>query len=715
MELYHTAKHRLIQHFMCLDVPLHEAKRFSNLISKWCKRSGREWTVKRLKALQQAHKRLVLTGEYTVADGWSTRVNRSGKTIYDDRLIHSMMNKTHSERKLKLQFVFFRMHEVIKLSKTSEKQFSTWIEGVESPTNHCETVRSTVEELRSLISDIKLPKPRSSWHAFTPLAYQPERNKTSPVLFEDEVKTRKRTDISTYTLAPLRGKQWMRLIQKYPTNASMCLFGNDMMDLPFKWLTEYGPSSSTLCGSIGFIQEKSAKLRAVASPFLAVQAMGEPAKQQLSKLSEQLREMHTHDQDAAKQLVSEQLSQGRKVYGFDASAFTDRLPFTLQKVVLDKLVEDGWLTEFDAESIDIVVNSDWAVTGYESQKFKTDTVKWAVGQPMGYGPSFHLAAITHWTILVACARKLAIPHAGKFAVVGDDVSIFDSDIAEEYYRTMTALEVDINLEKSVISNEIGEFCKKVILPGTVLESITVQDNLVSEDSLIVATDFYGKKLLRYLNKSQKTMVDKVLLPTDMGGLGLSPDGFKYSDYLGLLDTSAIQRHRLCKTVKDFYEIADRRALEFTLNTIARRYDFWLTPNAYALDRQEASKHLVVPEDVIVCGWTGFPVAYDDRYHKANRPDKVIPTGTYNRFSEVFDYSLRKVLTSQSGNVLVPGQVLLDKLGYINEHEKTPWRPIMTMEIINDENVKDENPSENWNKERRKIRSYFRNRVHNIKW
>lgn len=712
MILHFTAKHRLVQHFMCLDVPYHEAKRFSNLISMWCKRSGREWTVKRLKGLQQAHKHFALTGIYTVADGWSTRVNRKGKSIYKDRLIHSMMTKTTSERKLKLQFVFFRMHEIIKIPRTSEKQFKTWIEGVTSDFHSAETVRSRIQELSPIIDRIKLPVAKATWDDFLPMVHQPERSKTSPILFNNEVKTRKRTDITTFTLAPLRGERWIKLLQKYPEQVSKCLTGNGNSRLPLKWLTEFGPISNTLCGSIGFIQEKSAKLRAVASPFLVIQAMGEPAKQQLSKLSELVREMHTHTQDAAKQLVSEQLSRGQKVYGFDASAFTDRLPFELQQVVLDKLVREGWLTEFDAESIDIVVNSDWSVTGYERDTFKSNTVRWKVGQPMGYGPSFHLAAVTHWAILVSCATKLGINYRNKFAVVGDDVSIFDEDIAEEYYRVMTDLGVEINLEKSMISSEIGEFCKKIILPGTVLESITIQDNLHNVDSLLNAIGFYGKKFLRYLSRSQKRLAPKALLPIEMGGLGLSPEGMKYTEYLSLLNTASIQRHYLCKEISDFYEVSERRALEFTLNTLSQRYTYWTMPLAYSTNENEAHNVLSFPEDVIICDWTGFPVVHDDEENSS--PDEVIPPRSLNSYTEVFDCSLRMELTSQSGKALNAGKILLNSIGYINEHEKACLRPIMTMEIIDDPKVT-ENPSNSWNKERRKIRSYFRANVASLEW
>jgi hypothetical protein len=170
--------------------------------------------------------------------------------------------------------------------------------------------------------------------------------------------------------------------------------------------------------------------------------------------------MHTHSQDESKQLVSDALLAGRKVHGFDASAFTDRLPFDLQIRIVKKLVREGWLSEFDHDSIECMIKSDWSVGKKQTERFGDTSVRWNVGQPMGYGPSFHLAALTHYMIVRSCAERVGAKHNNEFVVVGDDVSIFNCDIATEYYRTMTALGVDINMEKSVSSSEIAEFCKK---------------------------------------------------------------------------------------------------------------------------------------------------------------------------------------------------------------------------------------------------------------
>lgn len=707
-----------------LDIPTFEAYRFSNLVSKWCKDSGREWTVKRLKSLQQAHKDYLLTGIYTVPDGFATRVNRKKKRIFNDPLIHSMMGKASSERRLKLQLIFFRMHEVIKLPVTSAPQFNKWIDGVNSDVHSEEVVDNICEEFEQFVRTTKLPNNGSNWSDFVPLVHQPMRYKSSPV-FDDKgsVKPRPRSNLSTLTLAPLRSGPWKDIIEKFPTCTNMCLTGDGNNDGYRSTVTDLDTTSTPFGGAIGFIQEKSAKLRAVASPFLVIQAMGEPAKQQLGRLSKLLREMHTHDQELAKDLVREALSRGQEVHGYDSSAFTDRLPFKLQRVVLHKLRVDGWISEFDIASIEAVVNSVWSVANPESRTFGVDTVRWKVGQPMGYGPSFHLAALSHWYLLRFCASRVGKDYRDKFAVVGDDVSIFDSDIGNEYVRVMTDLGVEINLEKSVVSSEIGEFCKKVILPSTVIETLSVQDNLHSDDQIAAAVEFYGKKFIKFLPKAQRAMARMCLLPTNVGGLGLSPDGFNYREYLALLNTLRIANHTMSKEVSDFYGGVSRSSsLELTLQLLSERYAFLRSPAAYAITANEvlSSTLFSVDPGVIVNGLTGLPVSVVLGAVQAKQPgDEVVPARSLN-FRQVFDYTLRKILSSQPETALQNcAVVLLNDLGYFRKQEKPPWRPIRTMELDNeysDSSQDQERRSRSKSKSRgRGLQRYFRSDIADIEW
>jgi hypothetical protein len=418
--------------------------------------------------------------------------------------------------------------------------------------------------------------------------------------------------------------------------------------------------------------------------------------------------MHTHSQDSAKDLVRRNLESGNKVHGFDATAFTDRLPFELQNIVLTMLVDRGWLSEFDQASINAMVRSDWAIVSREKE-FRADPVMWAVGQPMGYGPSFHLAALTHYIILRYCADKVRVPHANKFAVVGDDVSIFDDKIAKEYYDTMTDLGVDINLEKSVTSNEVSEFCKKVILPSAVLSSITVQDNLKTESALVQAAEFYGKKLLNTLTKKQLLMCDSVMLPIEIGGLNWSPKDTSYSAYVNdILKTDNISGQLLKRSLENFYDFNSNGNLEFMLNTISSRYDYWNYPKAYDSTTVVVASY-VTANDVIVSEWTGLPAPTSVAISACTkRTDK-----STSPFRRIVDNSLMKHLASQSSDrpemYKKTFACLLDKYGYILNGEKTPERPITLWSIIANDQTK------TTSKKLGQSRRYLKGRIANYQW
>jgi hypothetical protein len=65
-----------------------------------------------------------------------------------------------------------------------------------------------------------------------------------------------------------------------------------------------------------------------------------------------------------------------------------------------------------------------------------------------------MLAITHHLIVQVSAIQAGI--VGRFedyAVLGDDVVIFDGSVAERYLKIMEILGVEINLNKSLVSTE----------------------------------------------------------------------------------------------------------------------------------------------------------------------------------------------------------------------------------------------------------------------
>lgn len=62
----------------------------------------------------------------------------------------------------------------------------------------------------------------------------------------------------------------------------------------------------------------------------------------------------------------------------------------------------------------------------------------------------------------------------RYEILGDDIVIFDKDLAETYLKVMESLGVDINISKSINSSLQGfEFAKRTFINGVNVSAISV--------------------------------------------------------------------------------------------------------------------------------------------------------------------------------------------------------------------------------------------------
>jgi len=160
-----------------------------------------------------------------------------------------------------------------------------------------------------------------------------------------------------------------------------------------------------------------------------------------------------------------------------------------------------------------------------------EAVVYAVGQPMGALSSWAMLALTHHFIVQYAAWKEGWPKwFGDYLVLGDDIVIFNSKVAQRYLVVMKALGVKINLIKSVVSKDTFEFAKRIIHKDSNLSPASFKEmdvaSLSLEGALILFEKFnvewtiaafvkyrgYGYKTLSKLNH------DLGLLPTHFKNL-----------------------------------------------------------------------------------------------------------------------------------------------------------------------------------------------------
>jgi hypothetical protein len=227
----------------------------------------------------------------------------------------------------------------------------------------------------------------------------------------------------------------------------------------------------------------------------------------------------TFDQHASEMRARQKSLLTGRSYGYDLSAATDRLPLSLQAMILNTLIPDlgdNWsllLTRRDyylyipeelypMYGIPKGPNNILALNkrggkapnaidfgGIEVPVFYNSrgkaylVLRYSVGQPMGALSSWAMLAVTHHFIVqLAYRRAYGVPLNLRFTkdtwytnyeVLGDDIILFDDLVAKEYLILMDALGVPINTTKSVVATvPVTEFAKVTSYKGVNVSALS---------------------------------------------------------------------------------------------------------------------------------------------------------------------------------------------------------------------------------------------------
>lgn len=236
----------------------------------------------------------------------------------------------------------------------------------------------------------------------------------------------------------------------------------------------------TYLGRLG-LKDEPGKVRVFAMVDWWTQVLLRPLHKFLFSLLKNIREDGTHDQDRAVMLARSFLAEGRKAFSFDLSAATDRLPVLLQAMIVNSFLPGcGQLWAELLTARDYQVPKGAHKRGF----YMPDSVRYAVGQPMGALSSWAMLAITHHFIVQFAA--FLIGYRGWFpyyVVLGDDIVIFDRGVANSYLRIMEDLGVSINLSKSLVSKDSFEFAKRFIHRESDLSPLSFREMDVAGASL----------------------------------------------------------------------------------------------------------------------------------------------------------------------------------------------------------------------------------------
>lgn len=178
------------------------------------------------------------------------------------------------------------------------------------------------------------------------------------------------------------------------------------------------------------------------------------------------------------------LNQGidRTYYCFDLVSFTDRMPILIilrfLYVIMPKDKADAWYNIMVGYPFDFK----------ESKESPPSKLIYEVGTPMGFLSSWGLSTLLHHFCLFQCCLNLNKNFkTAEFYLLGDDIVIYDDGLASEYVKVMLSLGVEISAAKTLKSNKIYEFAKRVFTPNGEVSPVSTKGFLEHSKSY---TAFY---------------------------------------------------------------------------------------------------------------------------------------------------------------------------------------------------------------------------------
>lgn len=234
-------------------------------------------------------------------------------------------------------------------------------------------------------------------------------------------------------------------------------------------------------GKLGLKVEAAGKMRIFAMVDPWTQWILAPFHKGIFHILERIPQDGTFNQlkPLAKAWVDAEKKNAKKpLYSMDLSSATDRLPLRLQKPLLACLF-DMTLLESEAWG-NILVGRPYFLSARMKKLVNNETssVTYSVGQPMGALSSWAMLALTHHFIVQCSAWISGQTPSGvwfkEYAVLGDDIVIFNTVVAKCYHRLITDLGVECNINKSIMSpsGDALEFAKQTFYKGTCVSPIT---------------------------------------------------------------------------------------------------------------------------------------------------------------------------------------------------------------------------------------------------
>jgi hypothetical protein len=330
---------------------------------------------------------------------------------------------------------------------------------------------------------------------------------------------------------PIWTSSWWDMI--YPTLEGVSNRVERFIEVYMQEELKSGPPDMTempWMGVIALIPEPGLKLRFAANPGRVYQSLTGPLGRKLFGALRQLPNDFTYDQSAGLRFVQKRLAEGLPAVSMDLSNATDRFPLELELAFLaNNGVEPKWLNLLRDLS-----RGDWTYQVGKDKSAPVSWIRWTVGSPLGVFPTFAAFALGHHALVQALFAELGLqPREDGFdyAIVGDDVVIFNREVADLYRKVMDGLGVLISESKTLDADHVGEFLGRLITPDEVYQGFKWKGRCSDESFLDLARNL-GPASLVLMRKRQRDVVRLLGPVPEPIGLGWNPNGRSWSERVG---------------------------------------------------------------------------------------------------------------------------------------------------------------------------------------
>jgi hypothetical protein len=248
------------------------------------------------------------------------------------------------------------------------------------------------------------------------------------------------------------------------------------------------PNGSGSNGRLSVKIEPAGKARVFAMVDYWTQVALKPLHEWIFSLLKEIPQDGTFNQLKPVKRLLKIVKSDQKIYSFDLSAATDRLPVLIQGLLLWQFFGRHFASTWKA----LLCNRNYYLGSSICKAAKLGNrgkdLRYAVGQPMGAFSSWAMLALTHHAMVqFAAYRAGEAKWFDRYAVLGDDIVIADDRVALEYRKFCELVGLSIGIAKSLEARgKTLEFAKKFFFQGELVSGLPVKFWAAAQHSAGVA-------------------------------------------------------------------------------------------------------------------------------------------------------------------------------------------------------------------------------------